>query len=188
MRNGRTRRDTGAHQSQRGHRYRRALWRSRARALVARIAGGDAADPRCLRRRHRRTPAVRLFRGRDHGRAFGDVAAGSHRRRGRRHLYRPHPGWKAPTTVAAVARGRRHHHGDRPGDPRQSRIDADACRRTARIAAGRHRLHRDRGRIAPPCATTGGAAHRQRRRRTAAGCDRGVRRRSVPRATISAAF
>ena len=35
---------------------------------------------------------------------------------------------KAPAAVAAVARGRRHHHGDRSGHPRQSRTDAHACR------------------------------------------------------------
>ena len=106
-----------------------------------------------------------------------DVAAGGHRGRGRRHLYRPHPGRKAPAAVAAVARSRRHHHGDRPGHPRQSRIDAHACRRAARIAARRHRLHRDRGRIAASCATAGRAPHRQRRDRAAARCDRGLRRR-----------
>ena len=144
MRNRRTRRDAVAHQSQRGHRHRRALWRCRAGAAVARTAGGDAADPRLLRQRHRRAAAVRLFRGRHHGRPQRDVAAGGHRRGRRRHLYRPHPGGKAPAAVAAVARSRRHHHGDRSGDPRQSRTDAHACRRTARLAAGRHRLHRDR--------------------------------------------
>ena len=72
-------------------RHRRAVWRSRSGAAVARIAGGDAADPRRLRQRHRRAAAVRLFRGRHHGRPQRDVAAGSHRRRRRRHLYRPHP-------------------------------------------------------------------------------------------------
>ncbi len=112
--------------------------------MLARIAGGDAADPRRLRQRHRRAAAVRLFRRRHHGRPQRDVAAGSHRRRRRRHLYRPHPGRKAPAAVAAVARGRRHHHGDRSRHPRQSRTDADAGRRAARIAARRHRLHRDR--------------------------------------------
>ena len=49
--------------------------------------------------------------------------------------------------------------------------------RAARIAARRHRLHRDRGRIAASCATAGRAPHRQRRHRAAARCDRGVRRR-----------
>ena len=60
--------------------------------LLARIAGGDAADPRRLRQRHRRAAAVRLFRGRHHGRPQRDVAAGGDRRGRRRHLYRPHPG------------------------------------------------------------------------------------------------
>ena len=70
-----------------------------------------------------------------------DVAAGSDRGSRRRHLYRPHASRKTPAAVAAVARGRRHHHGDRSRHPRQSRIDADAGRRTARLAARRDRLH-----------------------------------------------
>ncbi len=113
-------------------------------AAAARIAGGDAADPRRVRRRHRRAAAVRLFCGRHHGRPRRAVAAGGDRRRRRRHLYRPHAGRQAPAAVAAGARSRRHHHGDRSGDPRQSRTDAHACRRTARLAARRHRLHGDR--------------------------------------------
>ena len=85
--------------------------------LLARIAGGDAADPRLLRQRHRRAAAVRLFRGRHHGRPLRDVAAGGDRGGRRRHLYRPHPGRKASAAVAALARGRRHHHGDRSRRP-----------------------------------------------------------------------
>ena len=54
-----------------------------------------------VRQRHRRAAAVRLFRGRDHGRPQRDVAAGSDRRGRRRHLYRPHPGRKTPAAVAA---------------------------------------------------------------------------------------
>ena len=106
-----------------------------------------------------------------------DVAAGGDRRGRRRHLYRPHPGRQASAAVAAVARGRRHHHGDRSGHPRQSRIDAHARRRAARLAARCHRLHRDPGRIAAAGATAGRAADRQRRDRAAARCDRGLRRR-----------
>ena len=177
MRDRRTRRHAGADQPQRGHRHRRALWRSRTRAEPARIAGGDAADPRRLRQRHRRAAAVRLFCRRHHGRPQRDVAAGGHGCCRRRHLYRPHPGRKAPAAVAAVARGRRHHHGDRPRHPRQSRTDADAGRRTARLAARRHRLHRDPGRIAAAGAAAGGPAHRQRRDRAAARCHRHLRRR-----------
>ena len=176
MRDRRTRRHAGADQSQRGHRHRRALWRSGSGPL-ARMAGGDAADPRFLRQRHRRAAAVRLFRRRHHGRAQRDVAAGSDRRRRRRHLYRPHPGRKAPAAVAAVARGRRHHHGDRSRHPRQSRTDSDAFRRAARLAARRHRLHRDPGRIAAAGAAAGRTAHRQRRDCTAARRHRRVRRR-----------
>src|SRR6195952_1706875 len=100
-----------------------------------------------------------------------DVAAGSARRRGRGHLYRPHPGRKAPPAGAAGARGRRHHDGDRSRHPRQSRTDADAFRRAARVAAGCHRLHGDPGRLAAAGATAGGAAYRQRGDRAAARCN-----------------
>ena len=48
-----------------------------------------------------------------------DVAAGGDRRGRRRHLYRPHAGRQAPAAVAAGARSRRHHHGDRSRDSRQ---------------------------------------------------------------------
>ena len=84
---------------------------------------------------------------------------------------------QTPAAVAAVARSRRHHHGDRSGDPRQSRTDAHACRRAARLAARCHRLHRDSGGIAAAGATAGGAADRQRGDRAAARCGRGLRRR-----------
>ena len=171
----RTRRDAGADQSQRGHRHRRAVWRSRSGSNLARIAGGDAADPRRLRQRHRRAAAVRLFRGRHHGRPQRDVAAGGDRRGRGRHLYRPHPGRQTSAAVAAGARGRRHHDGDRSRHPRQSRTDANAGRRAARLAARRHRLHRDPGGIAAARAKTGGAAHRQRRDRATARCHRGIR-------------
>ena len=182
----RTRGDAVADQSQRGDRHRRAVWRSRSGAAAARIAGGDAADPRRVRQRHRRAAAVRLFRGRHHGRPQRDVAAGSDRRRRRRHLYRPHPGGQASAAVAAVARGRRHHHGDRSRHPRQSRTDADAGGRTARIAARCHRLHRDR-RPDRGCWRNG-----WRRRSPTAPRSRGGSMRSrpssrtPPRATISA--
>src|SRR6202048_3314626 len=45
-------------------------------------------------------------------------------------IYRPRAGGDASAAVAAVARSRRHHDGDRSRHPRQSRIDAHACRRT----------------------------------------------------------
>ena len=67
-----------------------------------------------------RAAIMRLLRGRHHGRPVGDVAAGGHRCGSRRDLYRPYPGWKTSAAVAALARGRRHHDGDRSGDPRQS--------------------------------------------------------------------
>ena len=43
--------------------------------LLDEAAGGDAADPRRLRQLHRGAAAVRLLRGRDHGRLRRDVAA-----------------------------------------------------------------------------------------------------------------
>src|SRR5215470_12022084 len=89
-----------------------------------------------------------------------DVAAGGDCCGRRRHLHRPHPGRKAPAAVAAIARGRRHHHGDRSGDPRQSRADAHARWRTPRLAARCYRLHGDIGRIAPAGAAPRRAAHR----------------------------
>ena len=116
-----------------------------------------------------------------------DVAAGGDRRGRRRHLYRPHPGRQTSAAVAAVARGRRHHHGDRSRHPRQSRTDAHAGRRAARIAARCDRLHRDRGRIAAVGAAARGAAHRQRGDRAAARCDRQLSSPTARRATISAA-
>src|ERR1700730_15764021 len=64
-------------------------------------------------------------------------------RRGCRHLYRPHASGQTAAAVAAFTRGRRHHHGDRSGHPRQSRIDADAGGRAARGAARCPRMHRD---------------------------------------------
>jgi DNA mismatch repair protein MutS len=45
-----------------------ALYGDPELAPLLRAAGGDAADPRRVRRRHRRAAAVRLFRGRHHGR------------------------------------------------------------------------------------------------------------------------
>ena len=167
----RARGDAGADQSQRSDRHRRAVWRCRSRHAAARTAVGDALDPRCLRRRHRGAAAVRLFRGRDHGWLSCDVAAGGDRGSRRRHLYRPHPGRKTPAAVAALARGRRHHDGDRSRHPRQSRTDPHAGRRAARIAARCDRLHGHRRRLAAAGATPRRAAHRQRGNRAAAGCD-----------------
>ena len=155
-----TRGDAGADQSQRGHRYRRALWRWRNRSVAARTARGDAADPRRVRRRHRRAAAVRLFRGRHHGRSRRDVAAGSNGCRRRRHLYRPHPGRQTSAAVAALARSYRHHDGDRSGDARQSRADPDAGRRAPWLVARCDRLHGDLGRIAIAGAAARGTAHR----------------------------
>ena len=101
---------------------------------------------------------VRLLRGRHHGWPVGDVAAGGHRCGRRRHLYRPHASRKTSAAVAALARGRRHHDGDRSGDPRQSRTDAHARRRTPRLTARCDRLHRHVRRLAASRATNSRAA------------------------------
>ena len=146
-------------------------------ALLRELPSVTPLDPRRLRRRHRRAAAVRLFRGRDHGWPRRDVAAGGDRGGRRRHLYRPHPGRKAPAAVAALARGRRHHDGDRPRHPRQSRTDPHAGRRAARIAARCDRLHGHCRRLAAIGATPRRPAHRQRGHRAAAGRDCDFRRR-----------
>ena len=78
---------------------------------------------------------------------------------------------KASAAVAALARGRRHHDGDRPRHPRQSRTDPHAVGRAARIAARCDRLHGHRRRLAAIGATPRRPAHRQRGNRPAAGCD-----------------
>ena len=61
----RARRRDRPHRAGRDHRVRRALWRSRARALAAH-APGDAAHPRRVRRRDRRAAARGLLCGRHH--------------------------------------------------------------------------------------------------------------------------
>ena len=108
--------------------------------------------------------------------------AGADRRRGHRHLCRAHPGRPASAAVAAHARERRRRHGDRPGHARQPRTDAHARRRAARLAARRHRPHRDLGRLAPAGAAAVGAAHRSGRHRAAARCGGRFRRRRALRA------
>ena len=100
--------------------------RSRAGALSAHAARGDAADPRRVRRRHRRAAAVGLFRGRHHRGVRRAVAAGAERRRGLRHLCRAHAARQAAAAVAAAARGAGRDACDRPGDARQPRADAHA--------------------------------------------------------------
>ena len=59
-------------------------------------------------------------------------------------------------------------HGDRSGDARQSRTDAHALRRAARLAARGHRPHGDLGRLAPAGAAACGAADRPGRHRAPA--------------------
>ncbi len=120
-----------------------------------------AVTPTAARRvrwRHRRAAADVVLCGRDQRSLRRADAAGADRRRRLRHLCRAHPARPASAAVAAVARKRRRHHGDRPGDPRQSRTDAHAVRRPARLAAGINRPHRDLGRLAPAGAAPVGAA------------------------------
>ncbi len=78
-----------------------------------------------------------------------------------------------------------------PATPRQSRTDPDAGGRAARIAARRHRLYRDIGRIAAAGPATGRAPDRQYRDRAAARCGGGLRGefgcRDDIRATLRAA-
>ncbi len=133
-------------------------------ALLARADRRDAAHPRRVRQRQRRAAADVVLFGSDQRSLRRADAAGTHRRRGLRHLRRAHADRQAPAAVAAFARKRRRHHGDRPGHPRQSRTDAHALRRAARLAVGGDRPHRHLGRLAPAGATTVGAAHRSRRR------------------------
>ena len=102
-----------------------------------------------------------VLRGRDQRSLRPAVAAGTDRRRGLRHLCRAHADRQASAAVAAVARGGLGDDGDRPGDARQSRTDAHAVRRAARLAARLHRPHRDLGRLAPAGAAAGGAADRR---------------------------
>ncbi len=84
---------------------------------------------------HRRAAADVVLCGRHQRGLRRADAARTHRRGGLRHLCRAHADRQAPAAVAAVARKRRRDHGDRPGDARQSRIDAHARRRAARLAA-----------------------------------------------------
>jgi len=67
---------------------------------------------------------------------------------------------KRPPLSPARARGVRQHHGDRSGDPRQSRADPHARGRTPRLAARCHRLHGDTRRLAALGAAARGATDR----------------------------
>jgi len=100
-------------------------------AAAARIAGGDAADPRFLRQRHRRAG----------GYAINFAVAtmdGSARCRGWKPLPPPLPSPYIDRTqvekrrrVAALARGRRHTMAIESRHPRQSRTDATLAGETA---------------------------------------------------------
>ena len=165
--NGALRRDR-AHRAGRDHGFGRALCRCRNRALSALARPCGAAGARRVRRRHGRAAAGRLFRGRDHRQLRRVVPARTDRRRRLRHLCRAHADRQTPAALSASARGRRRHARHQLRDPRQSRIDAHALRRAARIAARNHRPHHHRGRIAAFGATAGRPAHRSRRHRPAA--------------------
>ena len=89
-------------------------------ALSALAAGGNAAHPRRVRRRHGRAAAGRVLRRGDDG-VVRRVLAHRADRRGRRgDLCRAHPDRQAAAAVAAGARGRRRDARHRPGDARQS--------------------------------------------------------------------
>ncbi len=75
---------------------------------------------------------------------------------------------KRPPLSPPLREMRRRDDGDRPGHPRQSRTDAHAWRRTARLAAGGHRPQRDLGRLASARTKIVGAAHRRKTDRTPA--------------------
>ena len=172
----------------RDHRLRRALCRRRACAVPALAAGRDAADPRRVRRRHRRAAAGGVFLGRDHRSVRHAVAAGTDRRRRLHHLCRAHAARPAAAAVAAAARGAGRDARDRPGDARQSRTGAHAVRRAARLAARRHRPHRDGRRLAAAGAAAGRAADRSGGDRAAARRRGALRRRCAgTRATRASA-
>ena len=81
---------------------------------------------------------------------------------------------------------------DRPGHPQQSRAGPHARRRAARLAARRHRPHRDGGGLAAPGAAAGRAAHRSGGDRAAPRRGRAFRcatpaLRAAMRATLKAA-
>ncbi len=102
-----------------------------------------------------------------------------------RHLCRPHAGRQTPAAGAAGTRGERHDDGDRSGDARQSRTDAHARRRAARLAARCDRLHRDLGRLAAAGAAPRRAAHRRARRSRAGSMRSAPSSPTARRATMS---
>ncbi len=170
------------------HRHRRALWRCRSRAAAARTAGGDAADPRRVRRRHRRAAAVRLLRGRHHGRPSPRCRGWKRPRPppavtyidrtqvGKRLPLSPPAREAAGTTMAIDPATRANLELTRTlaGERRGSLLDAIDCTVTA-------------GRLAAAGATACRAADRRRDDRAPARCGRGFRHRRPRRATISAA-
>ena len=129
-------------------------WRS---LPVVMPLGRDVFDSATAERR-----LASFFRGGDQRGLRRAHAARAHGRRSLRHLCRAHANRQTPAAVAAVARERRRQHGDRPGDPRQSRIDAHAGGRPARLAARCDRPHGDGCRLADDGATAVGAADRSR--------------------------
>ena len=87
--------DAGADQSERSHRHRRALWRSRSRPLLRELPAvtpltRDVFDGATAERRLCDYFAVATMDGLSACRGW------RHGRSRRRHLYRPHPGGKRP--------------------------------------------------------------------------------------------
>ena len=153
----------------RDHRLGRALRRRRARALPALAAGGDAAAARRVRRRDRRAPARRLFRASPAREAFGALtrleltAAAAcityveRTQLGKRPPLSP-PVREAQGATLAIDQATRAN----------LELMRTLVRRAARLAARRHRPHRDAGGLAAAGAAAGGAAHRSRGDRAAA--------------------
>ena len=133
MRPARAWRRDRAHRAGRDHRVGRALWRRRAGALSAHAAG-DAADARRVRRRDRGAAACGLLRGRHDGRVRHVLAAGADRGRGLHHLRGAHAARHRPPLSPPTREAAGTTPADRCGDARQSRTDAHALGRAARLA------------------------------------------------------
>ena len=135
MRDGRTRGDAGADQSQRGDRHRRAVWRSRLGPLLRELPAvtpltRDVFDSATAERRLCDYFAVATMDGLSAMSRLEATAAAAavtyidRTQLGKRPPLSP-PSREAAGTTMAID----------PGDPRQSRTDADAVRRTPRLAA-----------------------------------------------------
>ena len=146
-------------------------------------AGGDAADPRRVRQRHRRAAADCDSSRSPPATAFGALSR-----------------LELTAAAACVTYVERTQIGKRPPLSPPSRESAGATMaidpatranleltrtlvgRAARLAARCHRPHRHRRRLAAAGATPGGAAHRSGRDRAAARCGRRASSPTSPRA------